>query len=1578
MKKTLLCLFILLTNLFYAQVTTVTVCNNDPFNLTTLKPNFIGNLNPAETTVTYFLSENNALNNTNSIVNPTVYKGAVGTTKIYGRIDNKGTITVNYADLNTLPSLNVTASNKPILCKGTNTSLAIKATGGSDSYSYSLNGSSFANLDYYDNLPAGVYNIRVLDKVTNCTTSFSYTITEPAALVATVATTNQNTFVTAIGGTKPYKYSVDGVNYQTNNYFSNLAQGNYNIIVSDSEGCLTSVPVTILPALTSSTTITSGLSCNRDMATISITAAGGKAPYVYSVNGVPYQSGNIFYNLYAGTYTVMVKDALNTTSTASLYIEPYLPLQFTKTITAPNCYGGTDGKVEISTLGGRSPYSYKIDNGPVVSSNIFSNLTTGYYTIAVIDALGCSDKFDIFVPETSQMNIVESVTNAGIDNNNGEIKVTASNGNPSYTYSLHNNNGTILKGPQSSNIFSGLSAGSYQVKVTDSKGCFATRSYIDVQQSTIIANLTVNSITCNNPKGSIEVVVTGGVPPYQYSLDYGNYTSSNVFNNLTPQTYTIRVKDAQNGRVSLSGTVIQSTPLTLSTKLDTPVFCNGESTGTILSTPSGGKSPYTYSIDNGVTFQSSRYFLNLKAGTYNITTKDANNCIAVSSITLSEPPALTATYQIVNDQNIFITASGGSNLYTYYITNTTTGIQYGPETVGAFTKLPPGLYTLELGDSSGCRFSQSGIKIEASQSTALSAVSVVNPAGCLSLGRIVVSAMGGKTPYQYSINNGTNYSSTNSFSSLTPGTYAVKVRDADLNTTSHSVTINPVGSAPTITAIATNVTCQGLKNGTISVKASGGSGTYSYSLNGVQQGRDTFSNLAPGNYTIKAQDMNLCTATITVVITEPNALNAAAKVGLNQDITVNTTGGSAPYSYSLENENGVQVAAPQSSNIFSNLATGLYTVKVIDANACSVTLTNINVIPVTELYASATATNITCSNPRGSIQIEAIGGVKPYQYSLDDLTYVSSNLFENLDAKNYAVKVKDAQNTVFNLNATVAQTTLLTVSGTIETDIHCPGDNTGFISALAKGGAQPYQYSIDGITFKSNRYFLNLKAGNYTITVKDNNGCIAVTSPLILSEPTPLSGTYTIVNEENIVLTATGGSTIYGYSLEDANGVKFGPDQTGRYTKLAPGTYKAIINDSKGCAFQISGIKIEPSSSTNLTIATFADPVTCTFRGRITIIAKGGRAPYQYSLNNGETYSSSNVIVGLTANYTYPVKVRDADLNTVTAQVPMTLSDSATRSTAVVTDVSCAGNNDGKIKVVPYNNEGQHLYSINGSPASTLDTFENLAPGNYTVSVQDKNFCQYYFIVVVKEPTPLIANIELAPNTLTATVVGGNAPYSYTLENENGTLLSQTTNTFSNIPAGLYKLHVIDANRCSILMDVTIAPPAPSIEGKNTLTVEFKQGQTLGDLTIDGQNIKWYSTPGATTTGKTGKSAETTLPLSTILVDGVTYYASQTINGIESKNRLAVTAKVNGSLSTPDFELADFRFYPNPVKHILNIQYKSIIDDIQIFSVSGQSVLFKKINNTHSEIDLSNLPRGMYILNVKTDGKEKAVKFIKE
>jgi hypothetical protein len=286
------------------------------------------------------------------------------------------------------------------------------------------------------------------------------------------------------------------------------------------------------------------------------------------------------------------------------------------------------------------------------------------------------------------------------------------------------------------------------------------------------------------------------------------------------------------------------------------------------------------------------------------------------------------------------------------------------------------------------------------------------------------------------------------------------------------------------------------------------------------------------------------------------------------------------------------------------------------------------------------------------------------------------------------------------------------------------------------------------------------------------------------------------------------------------------------------------------------------------------------------------------------------------------------------------------------------------------------LKNISGLPIVNYQqsaVLKNLAAGEYIGEVTDAMGCIVSFMVNITEPTNLVAAITIDNKTINVNSTGGTGTYAYSLDRD----IFQSGNIFTNVSYGTHQVDVKDINGCSVSTVADVKPPSPLVNGKNIITLIYKIGQTLADLIIDGQNIKWYLNQNPLA-GKTSRTSEASLPLNTVIVDGTTYYASQTIDGIESVERLAVTAKSDGTLSTSDFILPNFTFYPNPVKHILTINNTAAIDEIEIFSISGNVVLSKKINSNHSEIDLSQVSSGLYLLKVKSDGKTKTIKFIKE
>ena len=391
-----------------------------------------------------------------------------------------------------------------------------------------------------------------------------------------------------------------------------------------------------------------------------------------------------------------------------------------------------------------------------------------------------------------------------------------------------------------------------------------------------------------------------------------------------------------------------------------------------------------------------------------------------------------------------------------------------------------------------------------------------------------------------------------------------------------------------------------------------------------------------------------------------------------------------------------------------------------------------------------------------------------------------------------------------------------------------------------------------------------------------------------------------------------------------------------------------------------------------------ATPIDCiNGKSTITSVATGGKLPYSYSLN-GQPFTPTNTFANLTPGV-YTILTKDG-LNCLTNIVIVIQDIIPIAISYVRTNVYCQGSNDGSIVLSTSGGNGPITYTLKNQSGAILanntqaNIFSNLSAGSYTVEAKDSAGCTTMINATILEPAMLIATATVENQTITISATGGNGTYDYSLDG----FTYQASNVFTNVSFGDHQVIIRDQNGCIILMHITIVNPGPPlINGKNAINVEFTPGQTLGDIVVDGQNIKWYSSPNSLS-GKTSKSAETTLPLTTVLVDGVTYYASQTINGIESTQRLAVTAKSNGSLSNPDFVLPNFKFYPNPVQHNLSISNTEVIDEIEIFSLSGKSVLAKKINNLHAEIDLSAVSTGVYFLKVKSEGVIKSIKIVKE
>jgi len=520
--------------------------------------------------------------------------------------------------------------------------------------------------------------------------------------------------------------------------------------------------------------------------------------------------------------------------------------------------------------------------------------------------------------------------------------------------------------------------------------------------------------------------------------------------------------------------------------------CGGGADGTITVTAAGGTAPYTYSWTStpaGFTANTAA-ITGLASKDYTVVVSDVTTCSStIPDITIWQAVAPTVTNNgsgsssCGNTGSIILYAGNGVPPYTYSVNGTT---YQGSNT---FTNLAAGTYTGYVKDLRGCVGTKTNIVV--TSAAAIVVTAYATPAsGCGNTGSIQLFRTGGVAPYTYSLDDITYYSG-NTFTSLAGNTtYTGWVKDS--KGCKSSLTNIAVGKATaiTVTAVYTN-TSACASDGTITLHGAGGVPPYTYSKVGAAgpyQSNPTFTGLAAGSYVCWIMDSKNCKNMVAVTIgtsasmvvsataTNAGGCNNAGKIQLFR------TGGVAPYTYSLDN------ITYQSSNTFTGLGTGTYTGWVKDASGCAASHGGISITGVSGVSATASHTNSsTCVND-GTIQMRPSGGVAPYTYSLDDITYQSNAYFSNLATGSYTGWVKDANGCKASVGITISYN-FIAVTAYASPAANCMASN-GSIQLFVSGGVNPYTYSLDGITFQSSNTFHGLSAGDYDGYVKDSKGCL--------------------------------------------------------------------------------------------------------------------------------------------------------------------------------------------------------------------------------------------------------------------------------------------------------------------------------------------------------------------------------------------------------------------------------------------------------------------------------------------------------
>ena len=1260
---------------------------------------------------------------------------------------------------------------------GSDGTITILASGGTGTLTYTLNpGSVSNNTGVFPGLSQGSYTISISDE-NSCpaVNSGPVAVSEPPIIqidnvssvdVSCNGGSDGSITVAASGGTGLLSYTINpGGATNNTGFFPGLSAGTYTVSISDENGCgpfLTPDIDLDEPDLIQITSETGNdISCfGLTDGSITVTATGGTAPLTYTLNpGGAFNGTGTFAGLGAGAYTVSVTDGNGCVPVVSNPItinEPTEVLITNISTTDISCNGLTDGSITVTASGGTGSLQYTLFPGPIPSATgVFTGLGADSYTVSVTDANGCGPAVGgpVTIHEPAAISAIVTVNDALCNGeSSGSISIAAAGGTAPYEYSI---NGGIDYQPGS--LFTGLSAGSYQVMVRDNNTCaLDAGSHTISEPDQVTFTHDVTGITCYAAAdGIIEFTALGGTPPYEYSI-YGNfawaYQASNVFSGLSADTYELVVRDANNcvsGIVTV--TLTEPSQIFIGFTADAITTCFGDP-GTITLTASGGSGNFEYSISTtqwtpGV-WQASGVFNNLSGGVpyYGFVRDVETNCLDYAnggnSITISQPAEINYSVILVNhvtgcsyDTNGEIrisSPSGGSPPFTYYIN----GVSNGASRI--FSNLGVNTYLIEAVDSKGCR-KETTVVINGPAPILIDTYSQNDITTCWgdNTGSIDITAVGGTGALSYSI-NGSPPSGSGSFTNLTAGDYLIVIRDVNNCMLDTTVTLSQPDQLD-VSFLKTNVTCFGDNNGSITITASGGTSPYDYSIdNGLNFFPDgEFTGLGPGDYDILVRDANAClqpggTTTVyepaELIITGESSVDPTSCPGDpgNGSITITATGGTPTLVYSING--GLDYF--DNGGTFTGLPTGSYDIVVRDSRGCFTPGSTITLTGIPDINVSTLTTDILCfGQSNGSIDISASGGGGTFEYSIDNgVNYLPAGLFTGLAAGDYQVMVRD------NLLCTASGGTVslnqpdeLIIDEVQITNVIIGGPpNGGELNILVSGGTPAYEYSIDGgLNFLPGGLFTGLTTGIYDIVVRDASLCEAATTAEIEEVPpfdVSLDVTAVTCNGDadgTILLAASNGVEPFEYSIN--GGADF--FSSGYFPGLSGGTYHVIIRDGNGITWEDFVSLHEPDA---LLLSANINNALCnlsTDDGSIDVTVTGGTSPYNFLWSNG--FTGNNPADLYPGDYTLSLM----DANGCLEEETYTLGFIHEVNVDLGPDVSiCPG--DSHQLDAQYSQSGTTaIFSWSSSPDEPLPPIPDpevspITPTLYTITLTDENGCE--------------------------------------------------------------------------------------------------------------------------------------------------------------------------------------------------------------------------------------------------------------
>lgn len=707
-----------------------------------------------------------------------------------------------------------------------------------------------------------------------------------------------------------------------------------------------------------------------------------------------------------------------------------------------------------------------------------------------------------------------------------------------------------------------------------------------------------------------------------------------------------------------------------------------------------------------------------------------------------------------------------------------------------------GNYTVTSTDASGC-------STTASANVLISNLRITNPVvtpscGGAANGGIDIDATGTGTPFAY---HWSNSATTQDLTEIDPGNYSVTVSNADGCSATQSFNVSSFASNIQLSALISDVTCNGGNTGNIQLTATGGTAPYHFKWsNGLVT--QNINHLGSGTYRVSVTDATGCMADTFFHVAQINGINIIPSVtpvschgGNNGAIGLSITGGNAPYYFMWSDSNLQQNR--------SALAKGNYTVTVSDGNGCfSIYSSSVQEPDAIEINISTIGTG--CSSATGTANAVVAKGTAPYNYSWSSDSTIHTSNITGAASGNITVTVTDANSCTATQSAFIPATGNTTNADFNYSGNFCESNATVSFTHSGSSNVTSHFWDFGGSNHSALPHpsFTFANAGTYPVTHIITFGYCSDTvvksvtihaSPLI--EPTVNNISCNNTHNGAIQLAVSNGTSPYTYNWS-------GGIHTQNRSNLAAGNYSVTVIDGNQCSASFS-TAITLSTGISIT-ENHIDP-TCfsSTNGSIDLSISGGNAPIMYHWNTGATTEDLSVL----SAGTYTVTVTDANNCSGIKSVPLTApSEMVINSTQA--DATCHGLSNGSIDISTQGGNGAYTYHwSNGANSAHISS---LTAGYYTLTVTDGKNCSAISNFTIDEPVAMSVNpikndplcFGAATGSIALDVNGGTLPYSFAWNN------GATSPQLSNLAGGNYSVTITDHAGCQTQATIPLAQPS--------------------------------------------------------------------------------------------------------------------------------------------------------------------------